>query len=54
MTEKIDPELAEDRDANDVDVEEFDLPEYDPSQFELPEDYEYEEVGDEDGSENEE
>lgn len=52
MTEKIDPELVDDEnDADALDaVVDFPLPEYDPSDFELPDDYEYEEEGDEDGS----
>lgn len=46
----IDPELADDRDNSDEEVAvAFDLPEYDPSQFELPDDFEYEEDGDENG-----
>lgn len=50
MTEnKIDPELVDDRDTHDEDVAEIDLPDYEPAQFELPDDFEYEE-GDEDGS----
>lgn len=39
--EKIDPELAEDRDVQEEDIEPVDLPDYDPAQFELPDDYEY-------------
>lgn len=50
MTEKIDPELADDRDVHESDVAAVDLPEYDPEDFELPVDYEYVEEGDEDGS----
>ena len=52
MTEKIDPELVEDRDVHEEDVAApVDLPDYDPEDFELPDDYEYvEEEGDEDGS----
>lgn len=39
--EQIDPELAEDRDVQETDVEVVELPEYDPEQFELPEDFEF-------------
>lgn len=52
MSEKIDPELVDDRDVQETDIEPVTLPEYDPSEFELPDDYEYVEVdeeGDEDG-----
>lgn len=53
MTEKIDPELVDDRDDAPVsdDVAAFPLPEYDPEDFELPDDYEHEEEGDDNGSE---
>lgn len=53
MTEKIDPELVDDKDDAPVNDEAapFVLPEYDPEDFELPDDYEYEEEGDENGSE---
>lgn len=51
MTEKIDPELVDDRDLREVDVENLPLPDYDPSEFELPDDYEYVEV-DEDGEDD--
>lgn len=52
MTEKIDPELADDRDVVETDTDPVELPEYDPSDFELPDDFEYEdEEGDDDGSE---
>lgn len=53
MTEKIDPELVHDEDDKTVSdtVEPVVLPEYDPEDFELPEDYEYEEEGEENGSE---
>jgi hypothetical protein len=53
MTEqKIDPELVDDLDTRDEEVEvAFDMPEYDPTQFELAEDFEYEEDGEEDASE---
>lgn len=53
---KIDPELADDRDVEESDIDEIELPEYDPAQFELDDDFEYseEEEGDDDGSENEE
>lgn len=48
MTEnKTDPELVDDRDASEVDVDPIDLPDYDPNQFELPEDFEYTEDDDE-------
>ena len=56
MTKKIDPELRDDRDEVATDVPQIELPEYDPSQFELPDDYEYVEVdeeGDENGDEDE-
>lgn len=56
MSEKIDPELVDDRDVHEEDIAEIDLPEYDPSEFELPDEYEYVEVdeeGDSDASENE-
>jgi len=47
----IDPELVDDRETHDEDVEPIELPDYDHSQFELPDDFEYtEEDGDEDGS----
>jgi len=49
MTEKIDPELVDDRDVQETDIAEITLPEYDPEEFELPDDYEYSEDGDEDG-----
>lgn len=54
MTEKIDPELVDDKDDEVVvdRVEPVDLPDYDPEDFELPDDYEYvEEEGEENGSE---
>lgn len=51
MTEKIDPELADDRDVQETDVADIELPEYDPADFELPEDYEHVEI-DEDGDED--
>jgi len=56
MSEKIDPELVDDKDDSVVDdtVPEVDLPDYDPTEFELPDDYEFvedEEDGDDDGSE---
>lgn len=57
MTDKnIDPELVDDRDRQDDDVVgEIELPEYDPSQFELPDDYEYsDEDGDDDADNDEE
>lgn len=41
MTEKIDPELVDDRDLDEVEDGFIDLPDYDPSEFELPDDYEY-------------
>jgi hypothetical protein len=53
MDEKIDPELADDRDVQDEDIEEAELPDYDPTPFELTDDFEYE-GGDEDGEEDEE
>lgn len=48
---KIDPELVDDRDVRETDTPPVQLPEYDPSDFELPDDYEYEdeEEGEEDG-----
>ena len=53
MTEKRDPELADDRDVEETDIEPVDLPDYDPTPFELPDDFEWVEVEevDEDGSE---
>lgn len=52
MTEKIDPELADDLNVHDEDIPVVELPEYDPTDFELPDDYEYvEEEDEEDGSE---
>lgn len=54
MTEKIDPELVDDKDDEQVtdDVSPVVLPEYDPEDFELPDDFEFvEEEGEEDGSE---
>lgn len=45
MDYDIDPELVDDRETHDDDVEAFELPDYDPTQFELPDDYE---DGDED------
>ena len=56
MSEKIDPELVDDRDVQEEDVLMGELPEYDPTEFELPDDYEYVEVdeeGDENGDEDE-
>lgn len=53
MSEKIDPELVDDRDVQEEDVLMGELPEYDPTEFELPDDYEYVEVeedGEEDGN----
>lgn len=47
MTDKKDPELVDDRDAKEEDIDEIELPEYDPTEFELPDDYEYVEEGDE-------
>lgn len=52
MKEKIDPELVDDRDVEETDIDAVELPEYDPSEFELPDDYEYvveSEEGDENG-----
>ena len=47
MTEnKIDPELADDRDASETDIEPVELPDYHAEQFELPEDFEYTEEDD--------
>lgn len=53
MTEKIDPELVEDKDDAPVEdnIAPVSLPDYDPADFELPEDYEFEEEGEENGSE---
>lgn len=53
MTEKIDPELVEDKDDAPVEdnIAPVALPDYDPADFELPEDYEFEEEGEENGSE---
>lgn len=53
MTEKIDPELVEDKDDEVVvdRSEPVTLPDYDPEDFELPVDYEFEEEGEENGSE---
>ena len=54
MTEKIDPELVEDENESLVDdnVQPVTLPDYDPEDFELPDDFEYEEEeGEENGSE---
>jgi hypothetical protein len=51
MTQKRDPELVDDRDVQEVDIEPVDLPDYDPEPFELPDDFEYVEEEDEDGSE---
>lgn len=54
MTEKIDPELVEDKDDAPVsdDVAPVTLPDYDPEDFELPDDYEYiEEEGEDNDSE---
>lgn len=51
MKEKIDPELADDLDVSEDDIEPVELPDYDPTDFELPDDYEYEDGGEEDGSE---
>lgn len=53
MIEKIDPELVDDKDDDEIEdaVIPFPLPEYDPAEFELPDDYEYvEEEGEENGS----
>ena len=52
MSEKIDPELVDDRDTNDGEDVEIELPEYDPAQFELPDDYEYVEVDEEEGEDS--
>lgn len=49
MSKNIDPELVDDRDVEETDVAPVELPEYDHEQFELPDDYEYEEAVD-DGS----
>lgn len=56
MDEKIDPELADDLDVQETELEVIELPEYNPSDFELPDDFEYEdedeeEEGEENGSE---
>lgn len=56
MTEnKIDPELADDRDVEENDIDEIELPEYDAAQFELDDNFEYveEEEGDDNGDEDE-
>lgn len=47
VEQDIDPELVDDREADETDVAPVDLPEYDPTQFEEP-DAEY---VDEDGEE---
>jgi len=48
MNKNIDPELVDDRDNDETDIEPVDLPDYDGSQFELPEDYEFAEDDDDD------
>lgn len=48
MTERIDPELVDDRDVQEEDVAPVDLPEYDEDDFELPDDFEYVEEDEED------
>lgn len=52
IIDKIDPELADDRSAEDTEITPVSLPDYDPSDFELAKDFEYveEEDGEEDGS----
>lgn len=52
MKEKIDPELVDDRDVQETDAEAVELPEYDPTEFELPDDFEYVEEDEEDGEDN--
>ena len=47
---KIDPELVDDRDNEETDIDFIELPDYDPEQFELPDDFEYTE--EEDGEED--
>lgn len=48
VEQDIDPELVDDREVDESETEQVELPEYDPTQFELPDDYEYEdEEGDE-------
>lgn len=44
MKDKIDPELADDRDVQEEDIDEVELPEFDPTDFELPADFEYHET----------
>lgn len=53
MTEKIDPELVDDKNDDNAEdnVAPVALPDYDPEDFELPDDYEYEEEGEDNGSE---
>lgn len=51
MEEKRDPELADDLDVQETDIDLVELPDYDPTDFELPDDYEYVEEGDDNGSE---
>ena len=42
MSDKIDPELADDKDIDaEEDIPEVELPEYDHSQFEVADDFEY-------------
>lgn len=36
-----DPEIVDDRDIRDVEVEPVELPDYDPTPFEISDDYEY-------------
>lgn len=47
VEQDIDPELRDDRDLPTVEDAVVELPDYDPAQFELPDDYEYVEEGDE-------
>lgn len=52
---EIDPELKDDRDVQEEDIDEIELPDFDESQFEIDDDFEYvDEEGEDDGDQNEE
>lgn len=49
VKQEIDPELVDDRDVDEADQSVVILPDYDDTQFELPDDFEYVEDGEDDG-----
>ena len=51
MTQNIDPELVDDRETQETEVESITLPEYNSSEFEVSDDYEWDEPED-DGDED--